>query len=147
MNFHAETVRLKTLIKFFFREDLKRFCHCGDCRIYSATRPLCDCGLLYRLSHLDYTLTTVIYPEFEAELYIQETGNKKPPKQSKKQMAESMKLLEEVFGKIEKPSFEALKMDYDEMYKILDTVFSPKMFPSAYTRLKKWLVNEVNQET
>lgn len=145
MNIHSEINKLKTLIKSYFREDHKRFCHFGDCRIYSGTRTLCDCGLLYCLTHLDCTLATIIYPDFEAELYIQETGSKKYPKQSKKQMAESMKLLEEVFGKIEKPSFEELKMDYDEMYKVLDTVFSPRMFPSAFKRLEKWLAAEIKK--
>lgn len=145
MNFHAETSKLKSLVTSYFRGDLKRFCHCGDCRIYSANRPLCDCGLIYRLGHIDHTLAAIIYPEFDMELYIQETGKKKYPKYNKKKMAEAMELLEKIFGKIEKPSLEALKMDYDEMYKIIDAVFSPKMFPAAYRRLKKWLADEVRK--
>jgi len=145
MNFHAEVGRLKTLIKSYFREDFKRFCHYGDCRIYSVTRPLCDCGLLYRLGHIDSTLARLIYPDFEDQLYLQETGKMKHPKQTKKQIAEAMKLLEEVFGKIEEPSFEEIKMDYDEMYKVINTVFSPRMFPAVFKRLEKWLANEVNR--
>ncbi len=145
MNVHSEINKLNILIKSWFREDLKRFCHFGDCRVYSATRPLCDCGMMYRLSHLDTNLANIVYPEFETELYLQETGNREYPKQSKKQIAESMRLLEEVFGKIEKPSFEELKMDYDEMYNILDTVFSPRMFPGAFKRLKNWLTAEIKK--
>jgi hypothetical protein len=145
MNVHSEITKLKNLAKSYFRRDFKRFCHFGDCRIYSSQRPLCDCGLIYRLNHLDCTLASIVYPDFEDQLYTQETGKRKKRKISKKEMAESMKILEEVFGKIEKSSFEELKMDYDEMYKILDTIFSPRAFPAAFKRLEKWLTNEVKK--
>jgi len=145
MNIHAEINKLTTLIKSYFVAQHKRFCHYGDCRIYSATRSLCDCGLIYRLSHIDCTLASIVYPEFEEELYIQETGEKRARKVSKKERAEAMALLEKVFGKIEKSTLEELKMDYDEMFKIIDTVFSRRMFPGAYKRLDKWLAKEIKK--
>jgi hypothetical protein len=143
MKIESEIHKLKKLIGSFFVESKKRFCHWGDCRIYSATRTFCDCGLLHRLNHLDYTLAEIVYPEFIDEMYIQDTGSRK--KKPKKETDEAMRVLEEVFGKPQKPSFEELKMDYDDMHRVLNTVFSPKMFPGAFKRLDKWLRNEVKR--
>jgi hypothetical protein len=64
-------------------------------------------------------------------------------KKSKKDIAKAMKLLEDIFGPIQKPSFEELKMDYEDMKKILDTLFTKKMFPGGFRRLEKWLQGEV----
>lgn len=77
-------------------------------------------------------------------MYIQDIGEKR--KKPKKETAKAIKLLEGIFGKMQKSSFEDLKMDYDEMFKILNTVFTPKMFPSGFRRLDKWLIEEVKKD-
>lgn len=145
MKIISEIHKITMLISSFFVESRKRFCHYGDCEIYRARKPFCNCGFLYKLNHLDYTLASIIYPQFMDEMYIQDMGERRKNK-PKKETAEAMKLLEEVFGKIQKSSFEDLKMDYDEMFKILNTVFTPKMFPSGFRRLDKWLREEVKKD-
>ena len=90
----------------------------------------------------------IVYPKFWDELYLQDTGEwpKKNNRKRKKEMEEGMKILEEVFGKLKRPSLEEIKMEYDDMYKALNSVFSPRMFPSAFKRLEKWLKDEISKE-
>lgn len=145
MQVNSEINKLKRLSELYFAESKKQILHYGDCKIYKADRPFCDCGLLYRLDHLDFTLASIVFPNFNDDVYLQETG-KKPPKRETKEQKESMRILEEVFGKAERPSLEILKMDYDDMYKVINTLFTPKMFPSAFKRLDRWLKQEAARE-
>ena len=144
MNIASEVYKISMLVKSFFVESRKRFLHYGDCEIYRAERPFCNCGLLYRLNHLDYTLANIIYPEFENDVCLQETGSRRKKKITKASQKEALELLEKIFGPRHKPSFEELKMDYDDMHKVLNTLFTEKMFPSAFRRLEKWIQKEVN---
>lgn len=142
MKIASEIHKVKILIQRYWVECKKQFLHYGDCEIYSARRPFCSCGLLHQLRYLDYALAEIIFPRFSEDLYYQDMGSKRR-KKNKKEITEAMKILENVFGPIQKSSFEDLKMDYDDMKKIMDTLFTKKMFPSGFRRLDKWLQGEV----
>jgi hypothetical protein len=145
MKIASEIHKLTTLIKRYWVEGKKQFLHYGDCEIYSAHRSFCSCGLLHQLRYSDYTLAEIVYPRFTDDLYFQDIGSRKK-KKSKKETAEAMKLLESVFGPMQKPNYEDLKMDYDDMSKILNTVFTKKMFPGAFRRLENWVKKEVTYQ-
>jgi hypothetical protein len=91
---------------------------------------------------MDSTLAGIVFPKYWDDLYYQDMGSRKK-KKSNKEVAEAMKLLESVFGKMEKPSFEEVKMDYDDMYKVIDSYFTKRSFPGAFKRLDKWLQEEI----
>lgn len=144
MKIASEIHKVEVLIKRYWVECKKQFLHYGDCEIYSARRPFCSCGLLHQLRYLDGVLAEIIFPKYWDDLYYQDMGSRqKQKKKDKKGVEEAVKLLESVFGPMQKPSFEDLKMDYDDMKKILDTLFTKKMFPGGFRRLDKWLRDEV----
>lgn len=147
MQVHSETIKLKALITSYFWQSKKCFLHWGDCNIFSADRPFCSCGLLHRLHHLDYTLANIVYPKFESDMYLQDTGKRyRKSKETASQKA-ARQILEDVFGPINvKASLEDLKWDYDDMKKVLNTLFTKKMFPSVFKRLERWLQKEVAKE-
>lgn len=145
MQVASEVYKLGILIKRYWVESRKQLLHYGDCEIYSAQRPFCSCGLLHQLGYLDSTLASIVFPKYWDDLHYQDIGSHRQKKKSTKKMAETMKLLESVFGKMEKASFEEIKMDYDDMYKIIDTYFTKRNFPSAFKRLDKWLQKEVTE--
>lgn len=127
----------------YFVSSHKRFLHYGDCAIYLARRPFCSCGLLHQLQYLDYDLATIIFPNFEKDNRTQETGKRK--NKNKKETAGAMAILEKVFGPIQKPGFEELKMDYDDYNKILESRFTKKTFPNGFRRLKTWLRKKISK--
>ena len=144
MNLLSEKSKMATLVTRYFVKIHKRFLHYGDCQIYVADRPFCSCGLLHWLRYMDYTLAKIIYPKFEADSCLEATGKKniRLTKKRKEEYEQSMKILESVFGPLNRPSLEELKMDYDDMYKVLK-FFPKKAFPGGFRRLKKWLEKEI----
>jgi hypothetical protein len=145
MQVASEIHKLGILIKRYWVESRKQFLHYGDCEIHSAPRPFCSCGLIHQLRYLDSTLAGIIFPKYWDDLYYQDMGRRRK-KKSNAETAEAMKLLESIFGKIEKANFEDIKMDYDDMYKIIDSYFTKRNFPGAFKRLDKWLKKEVTAQ-
>jgi hypothetical protein len=141
MNIALQSLTLSTTIARYFVASKKQFLHYGDCEIYLARKPFCGCGLLHQLGYLDYTLASIIYPQYEDEGYLQHNGKRR--KKNNKKDAAALELLEKIFGKIESPSFEDLKYDYDDYKKILNNCFTKKEFPSGFSRLDNWLKKKV----
>jgi hypothetical protein len=143
MNIHGQTTTLSKIIARYFVSSRKAILHHGDCDIYRADRPFCGCGLIHDLNYLDFTLAEIVYPKFMDDAYLQQHGKKK--RRNKKKDAECIALLESVFGKIEPPCLEDIKLDYDDLSKILDICCTKTSFPSAYRNLKKWLHKKVSR--
>ena len=137
MNVVSQSHALSVIIARYFASSKKQFLHYGDCQIYLARRPFCGCGFLYQLGYLDHALANIIYPKYEKELYLQDTG--KVYKRNRKEEAKSLALLEKVFGKIDPPSFEDLKYDYDDYKKILNNCLTQQNFPKGFKALDSWL--------
>lgn len=121
--------------------------HLFDCRIYTARKRFCDCGLVYNLQHLEFALANILYPDYEIDLAVQEG---RPPssvrpktKKQKQAQKEALELLEKIFGPITKPDMEQIKYEYDTMKKIISQSFTKKRFRRAYERLDEWLDNEL----
>ncbi len=144
MSIESQSRILLGIIARYFVPSKKLILHFGDCEIYLADRPFCGCGLLHDLQYLDCTLASIVYPKFNDDDYLQYHGKKK--RRNRKKEAESLALLESVFGKIEPPSLEDIKWEYDDMKKILDLCCTHATFPTAFKNLKKWLRKSVNRE-
>ncbi len=48
-----------------------RICHFGDCNIYNADFPFCDCGLICDLTPMDHSLALYLYPDFDKDFETQ----------------------------------------------------------------------------
>lgn len=127
----------------YFCSSKKNFIHYGDCDIYQANRPFCSCGLIYQLNQIDYDLASIIYPKYANDSYLQDHGKRR--RISKKEEAENQKFLESIFGKFNSPSFEEVKYDYNFYEKVLFNCFRKKEFPGAFSRLNKWVREQVNK--
>lgn len=149
MKLIAEEKYFSILVNRYFVKSKKQILHYGDCNIYAADKPFCSCGLLHWLRYMDYTLVGIIYPRFENDCWLEATGRKRR-RQTKKQREEqksALEILESVFGPLnkERPSLEEIKMDYDDINKILK-FFKKKDFPGGFRRLKRWLEQLVSRD-
>src|SRR5581483_12173158 len=108
---------LSRIIIRYFDKSHKQIIHYGDCSIYLADRPFCGCGFLHQLYYLNSSLATIVYPKFEKDNYLQATGKKLI--KSKKKEAETLAILESVFGKIDPPTISEIKYDYDKFKAVL----------------------------
>lgn len=159
MNIASQSRNLNTIISRYFVSIHNQLLHYGDCEIYLGIRPFCGCGFLHLLGYLDYNLASIVYPQYENDLYLQDTGKKR--RKNKKKDAEAKDILEKVFGKIEDAetkdilekvlgkidsSFEELKYKYNNYEKILNNCFTKKDFPQGFRRLDNWLKKEVARD-
>lgn len=143
MSVFSQTRRLDKLRKRYFCQSIKELNHSFICRIYRADHAFCDCGLMHDLELLDFTLASIIFPNFEKHLAIQEGRDNVVA--GPEEQAEAKKVLEEVFGPLNHPEMDEIKYEYDDMKRILKNVFKKKHFPMAFRRLDAWLDDQLQQ--
>jgi len=121
--------------KHYLYEIRKRFGirtrHFGDCKIYRANKPFCDCGLLHDLQHIGFDLAKIIYTPYEKDLAKEEGAKKLTAKERK----ETEQILEDVFGSIPKPTLIEIKYRYDEMKKLIRDAYGIYRVPNMKRRL------------
>ncbi len=107
----------------YFCEPLGEVRHLSDCEIHRSKKPrFCSCGLLRDLNYyfVFSDLTEVIYPNYQKDLYLQETQKELRPNENKK----VQKMLEELSTPIDK-----------ENKNLIAKIFGNR-FPGAVARLQ-----------
>jgi len=120
---------LKIIKNRYFNELLGEIRHLSACEINSTKKPrFCSCGLLYDLKYyfIFSDLVEIIYPEYQENVYLQETQKEPRPNENKK----VKKMLEELSVPI------CESKNYEECRRLITNIFGNK-FSSALTRLKK----------
>lgn len=116
---------LEIMKKRYFCEPLGEVKHLSGCETNRVKKPrFCSCGLLYDLNYyfIFSDLTEVVYPNYQKDLYLQETQKEPRPNEDKK----VQKAIEELLSAIDTE-----KESRDLIFKIFGN-----RFPGALTRLQ-----------